>query len=116
MLAAWGQRQSAQLPSLAELRGRVGAGVRQAWAAALDAPAAGDGAECLLRLEVAAEVPTPAPWTDQRRALQLLLLTRRNDPAPAQTWAQDVARLLATPWSAAHAPRLQAVLKALLKA
>jgi hypothetical protein len=115
LLAAWSQRQSAQLPSVAELRGRVGAGLRQTWVAALDAPAAGDAAEPLLRLEVAAEVPTPAPWTDQRRAYQLQLLTRRNEPSPAQTWAQDMARLLACPWQAAHEARLQPVLKALLR-
>ena len=47
--------------------------------------------------------------------LQLKLLTRRNDPAPAQTWAQDTADVLAAPFDAAHARRVQNVLKALLK-
>ncbi|MFM7008759.1 MAG: hypothetical protein ACKO0Z_05420, partial [Betaproteobacteria bacterium] len=69
----------------------------------------------LLRLEMAAEAPTPAEFLGERRALQLQLLTRRNDPAPAQTWAQDVAQVLREPHHAAQARRLQAVLKVLLK-
>jgi ATP-dependent RNA helicase SUPV3L1/SUV3 len=63
---------------------------------------------------MAAEVPTPAAQLAQRRQLQLVLLTRRNDPTPAQTWPQDVARVLATAYSADDARRLQAVLKPLL--
>jgi hypothetical protein len=39
----------------------------------------------LLRLEMAADVPSPAAQVNARRALQLQMLTRRNDPAPAQT-------------------------------
>jgi phage tail sheath gpL-like len=50
-----------------------------------------------------------------RRALQLQLLTRRNDPAPAQTWGQDAATVLATAHQADNARRLQTVLKALLR-
>ena len=50
-----------------------------------------------------------------RRALQLQLLTRRHEAPPAQTWAQDVAQVLAGPFDAAAARRLQAVLKVLLK-
>jgi hypothetical protein len=42
------------------------------------------------------------------------LLTRRNDPAPAQTWPQDVARLLGSAHDADSARRLQSVLKVLL--
>ena len=71
--------------------------------------------EALLRLEMAAEVPTPAEHLNARRALQLHLLTRRNDPAPAQTWGQDTARVLASASDAASARRLQAALKALLR-
>jgi hypothetical protein len=66
-------------------------------------------------LELAAEVPTPAEQLDARRALQLQLLTRRNDPPPAQTWGQDVARVLGSNWSAADARRLQNALKPLLR-
>ena len=64
---------------------------------------------------MAAEVPTPASDITARRALQLQLLTRRNDPSPQQTWGQDVAKLLATSFDAGHARRLQAVLKVLMR-
>ena len=47
--------------------------------------------------------------------LQLQLLTRRNDPAPAETWGQDAARVLGSASDAASARRLQNVLKALLR-
>ena len=50
-----------------------------------------------------------------RRMLQLQLLTRRNDPAPAETWGQDAARVLGSASDAASARRLQNVLKALLR-
>ena len=115
LLAAWEQRDAAQLPSAQELGGRVTAAVRSAWSQALSAAPAGDASEALLRLEMAAEVPTPAEHLNARRALQLHLLTRRNDPAPAQTWGQDTARVLASASDAASARRLQAVLKALLR-
>ena len=77
--------------------------------------AAASAAESLLRLEMAAEVPAPAEQLDARRALQLKVLTRRNDPAPAQTWTQDVAQVLASGYDAAQARRLQAALKLLLR-
>lgn len=86
-----------------------------AWAQALGAAASGDAAEALLRLEMASEVPTPADHLDARRALQLKLLTRRNDPTPAQTWGQDVARVLASAHDAAAARRLQNALKVLMR-
>jgi hypothetical protein len=69
----------------------------------------------LLRLEMAAEVPTPASDLDARRALQLQLLTRRNDPAPSQTWGQDTAGVLASAFEPGQARRLQNVLKVLLR-
>ena len=47
--------------------------------------------------------------------MQLQLLTRRNDPAPAQTWASDAAQVLASAHDEAQARRLQAALKVLLK-
>ena len=53
--------------------------------------------------------------TQLRRMLQLQLLTRRNDPAPAQTWGQDAARVLASASDAANARRLQNALKTLLR-
>ena len=115
LLTAWEKRDAALLPSTQELGGRVTGAVRGAWAQALSAPAAGDAAEALLRLEMAAEAPTPAEHIDARRFLQLQLLTRRNDTAPAQTWGQDSARVLASANDPASARRLQNVLKTLLR-
>jgi hypothetical protein len=89
--------------------------VRSAWTQALAGAPSGDAHQALLRLEIAAEVPTPAEHLSERRMLQLQLLTRRNDPAPAQTWGQDVTRVLATASDAASGRRLQNVLKALLR-
>jgi len=60
-------------------------------------------------------VPTPAEHLTARRMLQLQLLTRRNDPAPAQTWGQDAAQVLSAAFNAQDARRLQNVLKVLLK-
>ena len=82
---------------------------------ALAKPAAGDAAQALLRLEMASETPTPAEHLSARRMLQLQLLTRRNDPAPAQTWGQDAATVLASANDAASARRLQNALKGLLR-
>ena len=114
LLGAWEQRDANQLPTVQDLGNRVTAATRTSWARALSAAPAGDAAVALLRLEMAAELPTPATALDARRALQLQLLTRRNDPAPAQTWGQDAALVLASPFNAESSPRLQRVLKALL--
>lgn len=78
-------------------------------------PVGGSSAEALLRLEMAAELPTPAAHLDERRQLQLQLLTRRNEPGPAQTWVQDVAAVLRSAHDAESARRLQAVLKVLMR-
>ena len=112
---AWKARDPQAVPSAQELGGRVNTGVRQGWVQALGTAAKGTADEALLRLEMAAEVPTPAAQLDARRALQLKLLTRRNDPAPAQTWAQDAATVLAADWEAEAARRLQHALKALVR-
>jgi hypothetical protein len=115
LFTAWEQRDATHLPSAADLGGRVTPAVRTLWTQALSAAPAAAATEALLRLEIAAEVPTPASDLDARRALQLQLLTRRNEPAPAQTWGQDVARLLAAAYDVNQARRLQQALKALLK-
>jgi len=119
LLGAWQQRSPEAVPNAQALGGKAAAAARSAWAAALaQAPTAtAEAARSthLLRLEMGAEVPTPAAHLEARRALQLQLLTRRHDPAPAQTWAQDVAQVLASPYDAAAAERLQAVLKLLLR-
>jgi hypothetical protein len=84
LLGAWQQRQPDQVPSAQELGRAVSASVRSAWTQAVGSGAGdtGKAGEALLRLEMAAEVPTPADQLAARRALQLQLLTRRNDPAP----------------------------------
>jgi hypothetical protein len=114
LITAWEQRDAAQLPATQDLGNRVNAATRSAWAQALSAAPAGDAGVALLRLEMAAELPTPASALDARRALQLQLLTRRHDPAPAQTWGQDAAHVLASPFNDETSPRLQRVLKVLL--
>ncbi|MGJ7541789.1 DUF349 domain-containing protein [Variovorax sp. LT1R16] len=115
LLSAWEKRDAAQLPSVQELGRAVTPTVRTAWTQAVAKPAAGDAGEALLRLEMAAEVPTPADQLDARRALQLKLLTKRGDPVPAQTWGEDAGKVLASAHDAATARRLQNALKALLR-
>jgi len=115
VLAAWEQRDAAQVPSAQELGNRVSAATRGAWTKALGQAPAGDASVALLRLEMASELPTPAEHLNARRALQLQLLTKRNDPAPVQTWGQDAATVLAGAFDAGLARRLQNVLKVLLK-
>ena len=115
LMAAWEERDPQQLPTAQALGGRLSPAARSAWVAALSRPAAAVPADALLRLEMAAEVPSPADALSERRLLQLQLLTRRNDPGPAQTWGEDVARVLAGGFDATLARRLQQVLKPLLK-
>lgn len=114
LLSAWEQRDGEQLPTTQKLGGRLSPAARSAWVAALAKPAVAAPADALLRLEMAAEVPSPADALSARRMLQLQLLTRRNDPGPAQTWGEDVARVFASAFDAAQARRLQQVLKQLL--
>ncbi len=115
LLSAWEKRDASLVPSAQELGGRVSPAVRSAWTQALAGAPAGDANQALLRLEMAAEVPTPAEQLSERRMLQLQLLTRRNDPAPAETWGQDTARVLGSASDAASGRRLQNALKALLR-
>jgi ATP-dependent RNA helicase SUPV3L1/SUV3 len=115
LMTAWEQRDAEQLPAAQALGARVNGPSRAAWVAALAKPAAALGGETLLRLEMAAEVPTPAEHLSDRRLLQLQLLTRRHAAAPADTWVEDVGAVLASAFDASNARRLQNVLKALLK-
>ena len=116
LLDGWHARDAALVPSAAELGGRVNASTRQGWIQAMGAPAQGPvSEEVLLRLEMAAEVPSPADKLDARRALQLKLLTRRNDPSPVQTWQQDATKVFGAEWDAGAARRLQQTLKVLMK-
>ena len=121
LLTAWEKRDPSLVPAAQDLGNRAPSATRNAWMQALGntsaAPAAkaADPHVALLRLEMAAEVPTPAENLDARRGLQLQLLTRRNDPPPAQTWGQDTAAVFASPFNPQAARRVQNVLKVLLK-
>jgi hypothetical protein len=64
---------------------------------------------------MASGVATPASHLSERRALQLQLLTRRNDPSPEQTWVQDLSKLLKSEFDSDRSTRLQNTLKVLLK-
>lgn len=118
LLAAWEHRDPEALPAAQALGSKQAAGARAQWRASLaggPTAQAAAAAEALMRLEMAAEVPTPAEFVDARRAFQLKLLTRRNDPSPAQTWAQDAATVFASSHAPGSARRLQAALKVLLR-
>lgn len=115
LLTAWEKRDPAQLPSAQDLGKAVPPAVRNRWVQAVSTPSGKDASEALLRLEIAAELPTPAEHISARRMLQLQLLTKRNAPAPAETWGEDTAQVLAADFDAGNARRVQNVLKALLK-
>jgi len=115
LLTAWEKRDPEQLPSVQDLGKAVPAAVRNRWVQAVSTPSGKDASEALLRLEIAAELPTPAEHISARRMLQLQLLTKRNAPAPAETWGEDAAQVLAADFDPANARRVQNVLKALLK-
>ena len=120
LMTAWEKRDASLVPGPQDLGNRAAAASRAAWVQALGGepkPAAKgvDPHVALLRLEMAAEVPTPAEDLDARRNLQLQLLTRRNDPPPAQTWGADSATVFSGVFNPAAARRVQNVLKVLLK-
>ncbi|CAN7204558.1 DUF349 domain-containing protein [Polaromonas sp. LjRoot131] len=115
LLTAWEKRDPAQLPSAQDLGKAVPPAVRSRWVQAVSTPSGKDASEALLRLEIAADLPTPAEHISARRMLQLQLLTKRNAPAPTETWGEDTAQVLAADFDAGNARRVQNVLKALLK-
>ncbi|NMM09186.1 MAG: DUF349 domain-containing protein [Polaromonas sp.] len=118
LLTAWETRDPVQLPGAQELGKQVTAAVRSSWVQALSVPsgkAVSEAPEALLRLEMAAELPTPAEHISARRMLQLQLLTKRNAPTPAETWGEDAAKVLSGDFDASNARRVQNVLKVLLK-
>ena len=115
VIAAWEKRDAALLPSAQDLGKVLTPAVLGTWAKAVVTPSGKDAAESLLRLEMAAEVPTPAEHISARRMMQLQLLTKRNAPAPLDTWGEDTAKVLAADFDAANARRVQTVLKVLLK-
>jgi hypothetical protein len=115
LLAAWEKRQADLVPSAPDLGRNVNAAARAAWSQALSQTPAASAGESILRLEMAAEVPTPAENLNERRALQLQLLTRKNQPGPEQTWALDVTAVLSSAHDPKVARRLQNALKNLLR-
>ena len=115
LLTAWEKRDAALVPTAQDLGGRVAPATRNAWTQALASAPAGEAAQAMLSPEMADDVHTPADHLSDRRMLQLPLLTRRNDPAPTETWGQDTARVLASASDVATARRLQNALKALLR-
>ncbi len=115
LLSAWEKRDPTQLPTAQDLGKLVTPAVRSSWLQAVSTPPGNDAPEALLRLEMAAEVPTPAEHISARRLLQLQLLTKRNAPAPAETWGEDAAKVMSGNFEAGDARRLQTVLKVLLK-
>ena len=115
VITAWEKRDAALLPTVQDLGKVVSSAVLGDWAKAITTPSGKNAAESLLRLEMAAEVPTPAEHISARRMLQLTLLTKRNAAAPAETWGEDTAKVLAGDFDASNARRVQTVLKVLLK-
>ena len=115
LLSAWKDRQAQALPTAQALGKAVNAAARQVWVQALSQPVQPAAHESLLRLEIAADAPTPAEHLSARRALQLQLLTRRNEPGPAETWSQDVASVLGAAYDEASAQRLKNILRQLLR-
>lgn len=115
LMHAWEKRDAAQVPTAQAIGSKLNPAQRTQWAQAVSAEAKGEVVTPLLRLEVAADLPTPAAHMDARRALQLQMLTRRNDPSPQMTWAADAAQVLGAAYDEAAARRLQAALKVLLK-
>jgi len=115
LLAAWEKRQADLVPSAQDLGRNVNTAARTAWAQAVSQAPKASAGEAILRLEMAAEVPTPADHLNERRALQLQLLTRKNQPGPAETWALDVTAVLSSSHDAQVARRMQNALKNLLR-
>ena len=118
LLGAWEKRDAEQLPAAQALGRGVTGPTRSTWAQSIAAAPKTDDktvAEALLRLEMAAEVPSAAEHLSARRMLQLQMLTKRNDPQPVQTWTQDAAKVWASGFDAGNARRMQNVLKVLLK-
>ena len=115
LMEAWKKRDAALVPAARELSRAVNPAAHAAWVKAVSGTAQAPAGDALLRLEIAADVPTPAEHHDARRALQLQMLTRRNDPSPQETWAQDTGRVLATAAEPGSERRLQGALKILLR-
>ena len=115
LLHAWEKRDPEQMPTAQAIGNKLNAAQRTQWTQALSKAPSADASQALLRMEMAAELPTPAAHMDARRDLQLQLLTRRNDPSPQMTWAADAAQVLSSAYDESNGRRLLSALKVLLK-
>jgi hypothetical protein len=115
LLHAWEKRDPEQMPAAQAIGNKLNTAQRTQWTQAVGMAPSADATQALLRMEMAADLPTPAAHMDARRALQLQLLTRRNDPSPQMTWAADAAQVLSSGYDEANGRRLQSALKVLLK-
>jgi len=115
LLHAWEKRDPEQMPAAQAIGNKLNAAQRTQWTQAVGMAPSADATQALLRMEMAADLPSPAAHMDTRRALQLQLLTRRNDPSPQMTWAADAAQVLSSGYDEANGRRLQSALKVLLK-
>jgi len=115
LLHAWEKRDPEQMPAAQAIGNKLNAAQRTLWTQAVGMAPSTDATQALLRMEMAADLPTPSAHMDTRRALQLQLLTRRNDPSPQMTWAADAAQVLSSGYDEANGRRLQSALKVLLK-
>ena len=115
LLHAWEKRDPEQMPTAQAIGNKLNAAQRTQWTQALGKAPSSEATQALLRMEMAADLPTPAAHMDARRALQLQLLTRRNDPSPQMTWAADAAQVLSSAYDESNGRRLQSALKVLLK-
>ncbi len=114
LMQAWKGRDPQAVPPAKQLGKSLTASQWQAWQAAVAAAPQAAPVTQWVRLDMAAGLPTPAQEQDARRAYQLQLLTQRQAPSPEQTWAEDVAKLLASEHTEAGERRLQDALKVLL--
>lgn len=115
LLHAWEKRDPEQMPTAQAIGNKLNAAQRSQWTQVVGNAPSGDATQALLRMEMAADLPTPAAHMDARRALQLQLLTHRNDPSPQMTWAADAAQVLSSGYDESNGRRLQSALKVLLK-
>jgi hypothetical protein len=114
LMQAWKGRDAQVVPAAKLLGKSITASQWHAWQAAVAAAPQDVPTTQWVRLDMAAGLPTPAHEQEARRAYQLQLLTQRHARSPEQTWAEDVAQLLASEHTEAGERRLREALKVLL--
>jgi ATP-dependent RNA helicase SUPV3L1/SUV3 len=114
---AWEKRDGTLLPTAQQFGVKAVTNlVRSNWLLALENkyPSKLDSETALLRLEIAADIPTQAEYQVARRQLQMQLLTKRNDPGPKETWTEDVANAISSKYTQKDGGRLSKAVKQLL--